>query len=307
MIAQGEHLQKYLNPAVLAEIAGLDLRARLMVEGFVSGLHRSPLHGFSVEFAEYRKYAQGDDLRHLDWKVFGRTDKHYIKEYEQETNLRLLIAVDASESMNYKSSDSAWSKREFAITAAAGLSYLALQQADSVALATFDTRLRRHGRASNQSNQWKQIVAELEHRPGTGATAFRAVLDELAESLRERHLIIVLSDLLGEPNEIITGIKHLRHRRHEPIVLQILDHAELTFPFDGPVRFIGMEGVGPLATDPAALRERYLAEIHRHLDTIRRGCHAQQCDYQLLDTSAPLTTALSTYLANRAARVRRHH
>src|SRR5207249_2128800 len=162
----------------LARISGLDLRARMLVEGFIAGMHRSPAHGLSIEFAEHRKYSQGDDLRFMDWKVYGRTDKYYIKEYEQESNLRLLLVVDTSESMSYKSTDAAWSKRDYAITVAAGLSYLAVQQGDAVGAVTFDTAIHKHGRPSNQPGEWKHVISELQQSSAKGKTSFRAVMDE---------------------------------------------------------------------------------------------------------------------------------
>jgi uncharacterized protein (DUF58 family) len=302
-----ENYKKYLDPAVLARIGGLDLRARLLVEGFIAGMHRSPAHGLSIEFAEHRKYSQGDDLRFLDWKVYGRTDKHYIKEYEQESNLRLLLVVDTSESMGYQSVGSPWSKREYAITVAAGLSYLAVQQGDAAGAITFDTALHRHGRASNQPGEWKHIVSELQQTPAAGKTKFRAVLDELAESLREKHLIVLMSDMLGPVQDILTGVKHLRHRRHEPVLLQILDHAELTFPFSQPMRLVGLEGVGPVLTEPLAIRDRYLELMQGHIEQLRLGCHHEQTDFQLLDTSEALNTALAAYLSTRMSRLRKTH
>jgi uncharacterized protein (DUF58 family) len=305
MLDTAKDYRKYLDPGVLAQVSGLGLRARLVVQGFIGGLHRSALHGYSIEFAEHRKYCQGDDLRFLDWKVFGRTDKHYIKEYEQETNLKLLVAVDCSESMNYQSTGSPLSKRQYAMTLAAALAYLALQQADAVAVATFDSALRHVSRASNNPAQWKLVVEELERSSANGRTSFRSVLDELAETLSGRHLVVLISDLLGPPAGIITGLKHLRHRRHEPIVLHVLDRAELTFPFTRPVRFRGLEGLGDLAAQPGTIRQRYLDELRAFLDALRRGCHAQQTDYAVLDTSAPLTAALSAYLSTRADRARR--
>ncbi len=270
----------------------------------MSGMHHSPLRGVAVEFAEYRKYCQGDDLRTMDWKVYGRTDKHYIKQYEQETNLRLLLAVDCSESMSYRHASSPMSKREYATTAAAAIAYLALSQSDAVALGIFDTRLRKITRASSRPGMWRQVVQELESAAGSGRTSLRSVLDETAERLHEHHLVIILSDLFGDPADVVRGIKHLRHRGHEPIVLHILDDAELTFPFDRPMRFDGMEGVGPLMTEPRLVRERYLEEMQSFIAQLRRGCHDQEADYELLNTSARMSAALSTYLAMRAKRAR---
>ncbi|MCG8403882.1 MAG: DUF58 domain-containing protein [Phycisphaerales bacterium] len=302
MVRQTDDYRKYLDPAVLAKIRSLDLRARLLVQGFISGMHHSPLRGVSIEFAEYRKYCQGDDLRHLDWKAYGRTDKHYVKQYEQETNLQLLLAVDCSESMSYRSASSPLSKRDYATTVSAAMAYLALQQSDAVALVTFDSEVRRTTRASNNPNKWKLVVQELESAQGTGDTAFRSVFDELAETLAQRHLIVILSDFLGEMTDVLNGIRHLRHRGHEPIVLHTLDRAELTFPFDQPVRFNGLEGMGTLLTEPRVMRERYLSELNEFLGAFRRGCHEQQADYELLDTSTPLSVALSAYLAVRSKR-----
>lgn len=305
MVRATDDYRRYLDPAVLARISGLDLRARRLVQGFVSGMHRSPYRGFSVEFAEHRKYSQGDDVRFIDWRVYGRTDKHYVKQYEQETNLQLLLAVDCSESMNYQSSGSALSKREYAVTAAAALAYLALQQSDAVGVATFDTELHRLTRTSNQPAQWRAIIAGLEGPAGAGETALGPVLDSLAESLRHRHMIVVLSDLLGPTRDVLMGLKHLRHRGHEPIVLQVLDNAELNFPFAKPVRFRGLEGTGWLMTEPRVMRARYLEEVRRFLGELRRGCHEQRVDYELLNTSAPMNTVLSAFLATRATRLSR--
>ncbi len=304
MVQHSPEFQSYLEPAALANIRGLDLRARLVVQGFMSGMHHSPLKGVAVEFAEYRKYCQGDDLRTLDWKVYGRTDKHYIKQFEQETNLRVLLAVDCSESMNYQHADSPLSKREYATTAAAAIAYLALKQNDAVSLGVFDTKLRKLTRASSHPSKWRLIVSELDAASGDGKTSVRAVMDELAERLKEHHLIIFLSDLFSDPEDILRGVKHLRHRGHEPIVLQVLDEAELTFPFDQPIRFNGMEGVGPVLTEPRLMRERYLQELELFTRTLRQGCHAQEADFEVLSTRERMSFALSTYLAMRAKRAR---
>lgn len=305
MVAKTHDYRKYLDPAVLAKIGSLDLRARSAVQGFVSGMHHSPMRGMSVEFAEYRKYAQGDDLKNLDWKVYGRTDKHYVKQYEQETNLHLLLAVDCSESMAYRSAASPLSKREYATTAAAAMAYLALQQADSVALVTFDARLRRATRASNNPSKWRLVIQELEMAEFSGQTDFREAFDELAELLVHRHLVVVLSDCLGNSDEVLRGVRHLRHRGHETILLHTLDRAELTFPFQRPTDFQGLEAAGRLRADPQVVRERYLKGIQAFIAKLRKGCHAQEADYQVLDTSEPLNVALSAYLATRMKRWKR--
>lgn len=304
MVRAATDYRSYLDPAALARIRGLDLRARLVVQGFMSGMHHSPMRGIAVEFAEYRKYCQGDDLRSLDWKVFGRTDKHYIKQFEQETNLRVLIAVDCSESMSYRHANSPMSKRDYATTAAAAISYLALQQSDAISLGIFDTKLRKLTRSSSHPGKWRLVVQELEMAEGKGKTSLRTVLDEIAERLREHHLVIILSDLLGDADDLLRGVKHLRHRGHEPIVLHVLDHAELTFPFEQPTQFEGLEGVGPVVTEPRLMRERYLDELNAFLMTLRKGCHSQETDYEILDTSERMSLVLSSYLALRAKRAR---
>lgn len=295
--------RRYLDPAVLAKIGALDLRARRLVEGFISGMHRSPFHGFSIEFAEHRKYAQGDDLRHLDWKVYGRTDKHYVKQYEQETNLHLLLAVDCSASMTYRSAGAPMSKRDYATTLAAAIAYLALHQSDAVGLATFDSRLHKTHRASNTPTHWRTIVTELEHASGAGATAFGPVMNALADSLHSRHMVVIVSDLFADARTILAGVKHLRHRGHEPIVLHVLDPAERTFPFDGATEFDGLEDHDRIRAEPGAVRRRYVELVRQWVADIRSGCLGEHVDYELVDTGEAPAAALGTYLANRARRI----
>ncbi|MBN1345529.1 MAG: DUF58 domain-containing protein [Phycisphaerae bacterium] len=294
---------KYLDPRVLAKIAALDLRARLVVQGYVSGRHRSPYRGFSVEFAEHREYSQGDDLKHLDWKVFGRTDKYYIKQYEEETNLNCVMLLDCSESMAYRSDDAGMTKHEYATAIAASLAYLALQQQDSVGLAAFDRQITRFLHPSNNPGHWKTLIHEMQAAVGPGKTGLRSVMDDLAERLPRRTLVVVLSDLFDDPDEIVRGLKHLRYRRHEVIVFQIMDHAELEFPFRAATLFEGLEGTGELMVEPRALRKRYLDELRRFTDTLRAQCRNMHMDYEVVDTSHPLDDVLTTYLATRNATV----
>lgn len=295
----------YLRPEVLAEIGGLELRARLLVSGFISGLHRSPAHGFSVEFAEHRKYSQGDDLRYLDWKVYGRTDKHYVKQYEQESNLRLVFVVDRSESMAYRSSSAPWTKWDCAATLVASMAYLAVQQSDAVSLVTFDTRLNRRGSAWQKTVRWRPIVQELASVRPTGRTELRPALDELSETLREPHLVAVVSDFFAGPEDIHAGIRRLYHRGHEPIVVQVLDPAELTFPFEAPLQLDGLEDLAPVMVEPRVVRERYLDELRVHTEGLRRCCHEIKSDFRQFNTAESLGGALSAFLAARAARARR--
>lgn len=300
-----QEYRKYLDPAVLAKINGLELRARLIVEGFFSGMHHSPHRGVSVEFADHRAYTQGDDLRHIDWKVYGKTDKYYIKEYEQETNLNLMLAIDASQSMAFRSRPAGMSKYEYAAAIAAAISYLTLQQQDSVGLALFDDRIRQFMRPSNAAQHWKLLIQELSSQTGNAKTSLGRVLDELAERLSGRVLIILISDLFDDVDATLRGLKHLRYRHHEIIVWNIWDHAELTFPFERPALFDGLESTGRLRTDPRALRLRYVEEVERFQNRLRSGCGHMHVDFSIFDTSAPLDGALSSYLVTRSARLRK--
>ena len=244
MVDSTRKYRKYLEPQVLAKISGLQLRARLIVEGFFSGMHRSPLRGLSIEFADHRSYTQGDDLRHIDWKVYGKTDKYYIKEYEQETNLDLMLVVDASASMQYRSARAPLSKYEYGTAVAAALAYLALQQRDSVGLAVCTEHLERFLRPTNYAHQWRSLIDELERQPGEAQTSLGRALTELAERLPRRMLVVIVSDLLDDADEILTALRLLRYRRHDLVVCHVLDPAELTFPFKGPTRFEGLEQGG---------------------------------------------------------------
>ncbi len=296
--------RKYLDPKVLAKIASLELRARLIVEGFFSGMHHSPHHGASVEFADHRAYTQGDDLRNIDWKVYGKTDKYYIKEYEQEANLELMLVVDASESMAYQSAGASLSKYEYATSAAAAIGYLTLQQQDSVGVTVFDENIRQMIRASNSAHQWRIILNELASQTGQAKTSLARVLHELADRLNHRTLIILISDLFDDPDAILKGLKHLRYRRHELVVWSVWDPAELTLPFTGPTMFDGLEGTGRLLTDPRALRSRYLEELDRFQSRLRTGCGRMHIDLTMFETAAPLDVTLSAYLATRSARLK---
>ncbi len=296
--------RKYLDPKVLARISGLELRARLIVEGFFTGMHRSPHRGISIEFADHRAYTQGDDLRHIDWKVFGRTDKYYIKEYEQETSLNLLLVVDASESMNYRSDSQAMTKYEYAASLAAAMAYLTLQQHDSVGLALFDEKVTSFIRPSNSGHQWRAIAKDLAGHTGQAKTSMDLVLRELAERTTHRTLIVLISDLFEDVDVLLKGFKHLCYRNHELVVWNLWDPAELTFPFRGPTMFEGLESTGQLLVEPRSLRARYQEEVKRFQDQLKSGCGRMQVDYSLLDTSMMLDVALSGYLATRSTRLR---
>jgi len=298
-----EKSQKFLDPQTLARLQGLELRARTIVEGYVSGVHRSPFHGFSVEFAEHREYVQGDDLRYVDWKVFGKTDKYYLKQYEEETNLVSYLLLDISESMRYKSSEAALSKLEYAQCIAASLAYLVLQQQDSVGLATFDNELRALVRSSSNPSHLKQLLHVMEESSPERKTASGPIFHDLAERLKKRGIVVVLSDLFDDVPTMMAGLKHFRHRRHEVVIFHILDPAELDFPFRRTTLFKGLEALPEVLTDPRSLRKAYLAEFGKFLHAVKSGCRTHRLDYVLMRTDQPLDLALSSYLASRLTRV----
>jgi len=298
-----ENYQKYLNPQTLAKLQGLQLRARLIVEGYVSGVHRSPFHGFSIEFAEHREYVPGDDLRYVDWKVFGKTDKIYLKQYEEETNLVSYMLLDTSESMRYQGPDAAMSKLEYAQCIAGALSYLVLQQQDSVGLVTFDKEVRALVRASSNPSHLKQLLHVMEESVPERKTATGPIFHDLAERLKKRGVVLILSDLFDDVASMIAGLKHFRHRRHEVIVFHVLDPAELDFPFRQTTLFRGMEQLPDVLTDPRSLRKAYLEEFQKFVTAVKKGCRAHRIDYVQMRTDQPLDVALSSYLSSRMIRV----
>lgn len=288
-----------LDSQMLARLQSLPLRARWIVEGYVSGVHRSPYHGFSIEFAEHREYAPGDDLRYLDWKVFGRTDKYYLKQFEEETNLVCHLLLDTSESMRYQSAAAPMSKLEYAQRAAAALAYLVLHQQDSVGLVAFDREIRSLVRASSNPSHLKEILHVMENVSAERKTSTGPIFHDLAERLKKRGIVIVLSDLFDDLDSMMTGLKHLRHRRHEVVVMHVLDPAELEFPFDEITLFRGLEQLPDALVEPRALRKAYLAEFDRYLHNLKAGCRAQAIDYVPMRTDQSLEVALSSYLASR--------
>ncbi len=298
-----EDYQRYLNPQTLASLQGLDLQARLVVEGFVAGMHKSPYHGFSVEFAQHREYVPGDDLRHVDWKVWSKTDKYYLKQYEEETNLLTYLLLDTSESMDYASEGNV-SKYQYAQFVAAALSYLVLQQQDSVGLATFDDQVRRYLKPSGQPSHLKELLHVMDVTPARDKSELGQVLHDLAERFRKRGVVVLLSDLFDDVPHILSGLRHFRHRRHEVIVFHILDPAEVDFPFRQVTLFKGLEGLDELLTDPLALREGYRAELQAFTEELRKGCRMADIDYVPLRTDTPLDVALTGYLASRSMRAR---
>lgn len=293
---------KYFQPEVLSRIARLELRARYVVEGFVSGLHKSPYKGFSVEFANHRAYVPGDDIRHIDWRVYAKADRYYIKEYEEETNMRVHLLVDGSASMAYPEHPGTgrMTKWDYAATAAACLGYLLQQQQDAVALTLFDREVRRRLPPSTNPAGLAALAAVLEeHRPAQ-QTNLGAVLQSLAERLPRRSMFVVLSDLLGDVDAVIAGLHRLRYTGHDVLVLHVLDHDELEFPFTDRTLFEGMEHIDlEILTDPQSLRRSYLDTLEKFVGRIRRACLDQRIDYTLLSTATGLDVALTAILAAR--------
>lgn len=297
-----EQSPRSLDPQTLAKLRGLRLRARHLVEGYLAGQHRSPYHGFSIEFAEHREYAPGDDLRHVDWKVFGRTDKFYLKQYEDETNLLCYLTLDVSESMQYQSSQAPLSKAEYSQVLAAALAWLVLERRDSAGLCTFDSQVRTFLRPGGGPPQMQAVLQALEAVQPGPKTAAGQVLHELAERYRKRGVVVVISDLLDNVDSVLAGLRHLRHRRHDVVLFHVLDPAEIHFPFHGPTRFLGMEGADPVVAEPEMLRRAYLRELAAWRRKLEEGCSAERIDYLPISTAEAPDRVLTQFLAARATK-----
>jgi uncharacterized protein (DUF58 family) len=289
--------QQYLDPLILAKVRGLEIQARLTVEGYLSGMHKSPYHGFSVEFAQHREYVPGDDIKHVDWKVFGRTERYFLKQYEEETNLVCWLLLDVSDSMRYGSGP--LSKYDYASITAASLAYLILHQQDQVGLITFDDQVRKFLRPSSQPSHLKEIVKILSGGALREKTSLAPIFHDMAERIPRRGLVIILSDFFDDVPALLAGLRHLRYKRHEVVAFQVLDGAELDFPFQEPTLFRGLEQGPELLTDPRSLRSGYMAEFEAFMTGLQRGCREQNIDYRSLRTDTNLGVVLSSYLAHR--------
>ena len=308
---------RFLDPAVVARLGTLELKARTVVEGFLSGLHRSPLKGFSVEFAEYRQYFPGDDLATIDWKVYARSDRYYVKKFEEETTLDCHVLLDISASMAYAGSSFATasvgtaplhaapssvrpiSKLEYGSMLAASLAYLVNRQRDAVGLATFDEAIVDMLPPGSRPGHLRSILLTLDRvKTGTRTDVSRP-LHRLADAIGRRGIAVVISDLIDEPERVVEGLRHFRFRGTDVIVLHVLHPDELTFPFERPARFRDMEGDGELTAVPAAVRRDYLEELQRTLEYYARELRSAGIDYQRIDTSQPIDFALAAYLSRR--------
>lgn len=302
-----ESTLRFIDPEILSRISSMELRARTVVEGFLSGLHRSPYRGFSIEFAEYRQYTPGDDPRHIDWKVFGRTDRYYVKEYEDETNLACNIVLDLSGSMSGAHGKGlatpSVSKFDYARFLMASLAYFIFQQRDAVGLTAFDDQIRLELSAKFRPGHLYNLLVEIEGlQPGSGRAMNLAVLHQVAETMKRKGMIILISDFFCDLEPLFSAFEHLRFRGHDVLVFQIVEGREMAFDFSRLTRFEGMEGEGLTLGLPSEMRAQYLNNLHTHLDALRSSCGVNRIDYALLQTSQPLDFALHAFLAARSGK-----
>lgn len=300
---------RFLDPAALQRVKNLTVMARGVVEGFITGLHTSPYKGFSIEFAEHRNYTAGDNIRHLDWRMLARTDRLYVKQYEEETNLRAQIVLDVSRSMMYRHEDTL-TKFQYGSYLAAVLACLMSRQQDAVGLTAFDERVRLDMPCRTSSRHFGEMMRQLETMAGelesetqpNGAqeTNVAETLHRLAERFKRRCLIVLISDLYDDPDAIVRALHHFRHRRHDVIVFNVFDKSELEFPFREATRFVDMETGEELQIDPAFVRDDYLRRIQAFVDGYRKSCNECQIDYVVTHTSVPYDFMLSRYLSKRS-------
>ncbi|MBL7222439.1 MAG: DUF58 domain-containing protein [Candidatus Brocadiae bacterium] len=289
--------ERTIDRRTVGKISRLQLRARSAVEGYYTGIHKSPYHGFNVEFAEYREYSPGDDLRYLDWRVLAKTNHMFIKQFEAETNLSCYILLDASGSMDFSTAGE--TRLDYACGLAASLSLLMLRQGDQAGLVVFDNAVRSFIPPRGNARHFGAIVDALERvKPGND-THIGAVLHEIAERVRRRSMVIVISDFFDDVDALLNGLQHFRHRRHEVIVLQLLDDAEVDFPYDRITLFEGMERGEEVVVDPRIVAEGYRARLRQHLESLRRGCTEKNIDYERMQLSEPFDKALTAYLGRR--------
>jgi len=293
-------VRQWLDPAIVARLAHLDVRARLVVEGFIAGMHRSPFHGFSVEFAEHRPYMPGDPLKNLDWKVLAKSDRYLVKQYTEETNLRAHLLLDLSGSMGFRSERASLSKLEYARSLAAALAYLMLGQQDAVGVMLFAEHPLQYVPPRSVRSHLDVVLKCLSQGVAAGRTKLGPALHELAERIKRRGLVVLLSDLLDTPAEVLSGLQHFRHRNHEVIVFHILDPDEIDFPYTDASTFVDLETGAQLTTEPWEIAARYREQLGAWRDRYSRACREQRVDYVPLDTRTPFDRALLAYLEKRA-------
>lgn len=304
---------RWLDPQVVSSIESLEFLATQVVEGFITGLHSSPYRGYNQEFAEHRPYQAGDELRHLDWRLYARTDRFYVKQFEADTNLRATLILDASQSMDFCGIDgprpegaprpdrAGVTKLEYGKCLAACLSHLLLRQRDAAGLAVFDEELRTYIPARAASNHLRNLMEALDSAVPRGSTSIAKILNEVAGRLARRGVIILISDLIDDPDEVIESLRHLRSRKHDVIVFHLLDRQEMDLDYDGNIRFLNPEGSDSIDSDPAALRESYRKEITAVVDKYRQGCLEHRIGYERALTETPLERLLPAFLVRRSA------
>lgn len=296
-MSEGEGYRRFLRPEELSRIGKLEVRARHVVEGFLSGMHRSPYFGQSVEFAQHREYVAGDDTRRIDWKVWSKTDKYYMKLYEEETNLRTTLMVDLSESMLFGTG--AMTKYEYGCTIAAALAYLLLRQQDAVSMVAFDDAIRKVVPARSKRNHLHALLAALDSQSPQKKTDLYGILRYVAEEKTQKGMVVLVSDLFAPRESLFKGLKLLRQRGHDVLILHVMDDEELDFSYSGTTKFEGMEEAGELVCDPRSLRDGYLEAVHRFLEELRRFCARNVVDFQTVRTSEHLDAALRHYMNHR--------
>ena len=289
--------RKFLSPQFLSKLSRMEMKARLVVEGFLIGLHRSPYHGFSVEFAEHRQYMPGDPIRDIDWKVYAKTDRYYIKEYEEETNLKAYILLDASASMGYSSNEV--SKLEYGSYLAAALGYLMLKQKDAVGLAIFDEGMRSYLPPRSARSHLHDLLKDLVRVKPSRTTQVSSTFHQMAERIKRRGLVVIISDLFSEPEDILMGLKHFRYKKNEVIVFHILDPMEKSFAYQREAIFVDMETREEVLTQPWQIRGEYQREIRDLVQLYKTHCGESRIEYVSMDTSVPLDYALFAYLQKR--------
>ncbi len=299
MPASNEDYRKYLSPSYVSKLNSLELRARLVVEGFMVGLHKSPYHGFSVEFTEHRPYMQGDNLRDVDWKVYGKTNRYFIKQYEEETNLKSYILLDTSKSMSYASERNI-SKLEYASTLVAGLSYLMIKQQDAVGISLYSEKIDKYLPPKSSRAYLQQLLKSLAEVKPSNKTNTAASLNSIAEKIKRRGLVIVVSDLFDEVDSVLGALKHFRYNNNEVIVFQILDPVERSFNFTGDAVFKDIENEEELTTQPYQIQKAYREAMNEFIHKIKSECLNSKIDYNLIDTSQPYDKALINYIRKRS-------
>ena len=290
--------KKYLNPSVISKLNSLELKARLVVEGFMVGLHKSPYHGFSVEFTEHRPYMQGDSPKDIDWKVYGKTDKFFIKQYEEETNLKSYLLLDTSGSMKY-SSEGNITKLEYATTLAAALSYLMLKQQDAVGLTLYSDKINKYYPPRANKTYLQELLKSLSDIPSSNKTNTASCLNAIAEKINRRGLVIIISDFFDEVNSTLSALKHFRYQKNEVIAFQILDPIEKSFAFGNDAIFIDMESGDEITTQPYQIQKAYKQAMEQFITRIKNECLNSNIEYNLLDTSVPFDKALFSYIQKR--------